>query len=324
MDPFDVLMLSPLPPLDVSDAIGPCRFHKLWQADDPARMIADVKDRVRGLISAALGALRVDGALMGQFPKLEIVSHMGVGYDIVDAQWAAKHKIVVTNTPDVLTDEVADLAIGLLLATIRQIPQADLYLRAGNWPKKGLFPLTTTLGGRRVGIFGLGRIGKAIAKRLEAFGVTIAYHNRTQQADVPYTYYSTLRGLAEASNVLIVVAPGGSATKNAVNADVLAALGHDGILINVARGSVVDEPALIEALQEKTILSAGLDVFANEPNVPQELLQMEHVVLLPHVGSASREVRIAMGQLTLDNMVAWASGKPALTPVPETNWPRIV
>lgn len=323
MDAFDVLMLSPLQPLQVDDVIGPCRFHKLWQADDRARMINDVKDRVRGLVSAALGALRVDGNFMGQFPKLEIVSHMGVGYDIIDARWAAEHKIVVTNTPDVLTDEVADLAIGLLLATIRQIPQAERYLRAGNWPK-GMFPLTTSLTGRRVGIFGLGRIGKAIAKRAEAFGVTVAYHGRHQQADVPYAFYPTLRGLAQACNVLIVVAPGGAETKNAVNAEVLEALGPDGILINVARGSVVDEPALIKALQEKTILSAGLDVFANEPNVPQELRDIDHVVLLPHVGSASREVRIAMGQLTLDNMLAWASGKPALTPVPETNWPRIV
>jgi lactate dehydrogenase-like 2-hydroxyacid dehydrogenase len=322
MDEFDVLMVSPLPPLQVADRLGPCRFHKLWRADDPANLIADVKDRVRGIVNAALAPMAIDGKFMSQFPKLEIVAHMGVGYDRVDADWAAKHGIVVTHTPDVLTDEVADLAIGLLLATVRRIPQADRFLRAGKW-HEGMFPLTTSLRGRRLGILGLGRIGKAIAVRAEAFGLTMAYHGRSPQRDVPYTYYPSLRGLAEACNVLVVVAPGGAETRNIVDADILEALGADGILINVARGSLVDEPALIAALRGGKILGAGLDVFADEPDVPQELIEMDQVVLLPHVGSAAHEVRVAMAQLTLDNLVAWATGKAALTPVPETNWPRI-
>mgnify|MGYP005810467417 CR=1 FL=1 len=321
MDEFEVLMVSPLPPLQVADTVGPCRFHKLWLAENPERMIRDVKDRVRGVISAALGGIKLDGDFMGQFPKLEIVAHMGVGYDIIDAKWAAAHGIVVTHTPDVLTEEVADLALGLLLATVRQIPQADRFLRAGKW-RDGMFPLTGSLRGRHLGILGLGRIGKAIAKRAEAFGMHVAYHGRSRQEDVPYTFYPALRDLAAACSVLVVVAPGGAATRNIVNAEILEALGPEGILINVARGSVVDEAALVAALRDKKIMSAGLDVFANEPHVPQELIDMEHVVLLPHVGSASREVRLAMGQLTLDNILAWAAGEPALTAVPETNWQR--
>jgi lactate dehydrogenase-like 2-hydroxyacid dehydrogenase len=322
MDEFDVLMVSPVPPLQVADVIGPCRFHKLWQADDPAALIGAVKHRVRGIVNAALAPVAIDGAFMSQFPKLEIVAHMGVGYDRVDAKWAAEHRVVVTNTPDVLTDEVADLAIGLLLATVRQIPQAERYLRAGKWAD-GMFPLTASLRGRRLGILGLGRIGKAIAVRAEAFGLTVAYHGRSRQPDVTYTYYPTLHELAAACSVLVVVAPGGPTTRNIVNAEVLEALGPDGILINVARGSLVDEAALVAALRAGKILSAGLDVFANEPHVPQELIDMDHVVLLPHVGSAAHAVRVAMAQLTLDNLVAWASGKPPLTPVSETNWPRI-
>jgi lactate dehydrogenase-like 2-hydroxyacid dehydrogenase len=322
MDEFDVLMVSPLPPLQVADRLGPCLFHKFWRAEDPAALIAEVKDRVRGIANAALAPMAIDGEFMSQFPKLEIVTHMGVGYDRVDAAWAAKHGIVVTHTPDVLTDEVADLAIGLLIATARRIPQADRFLRQGKW-REGIFPLTTSLRGRRVGILGLGRIGKAIATRAEAFGLTIAYHGRNRQQDVPYAYYPSLRELAEACSVLIVVAPGGADTRNMVDAEILEALGPAGILINVARGSLVDEPALIAALRDGKIMGAGLDVFADEPNVPQELIDMDQVVLLPHVGSAAHEVRVAMAQLTLDNLVAWASGKAALTPVPETNWPRI-
>jgi lactate dehydrogenase-like 2-hydroxyacid dehydrogenase len=323
MNEFEILMVSPLPPLEIGDVIGPCRFHKLWKADDPAALIGQLKDRVRGIVSGALSPAPIDGDFMRQFPNLEIVAHMGVGYDRVDAKWAAAHNIVVTNTPDVLTEEVADLAIGLLIATVRQIPQADRFARAGQWLQRS-FPLTTSLRGRRLGILGLGRIGKAIATRAEAFGLSIAYHGRQRQPDVAYDYYPSLRELAAASSVLVIVAPGGPETNKIVNADVLDALGPEGILINVARGSLVDETALVTALREKRILSAGLDVFADEPRVRQDLIDMDHVVLLPHVGSAAREVRVAMGQLTLDNLLAWASGKAPLTPVPETDWPRIV
>jgi lactate dehydrogenase-like 2-hydroxyacid dehydrogenase len=228
---------------------------------------------------------------------------------------------MVTNTPDVLTDEVADLTLGLLLATLRQIPQVDRYLRAGRWLEKP-HPLTGTLRNRHVGILGLGRIGRAVAHRLEAFGVTLAYHGRTQQHDVAYAYHPTLLDLARAVDVLIVVAPGGPETKGIVNREVLEALGPEGVLINVARGSLVDEEALIAALRDGTIHSAGLDVFADEPRVPPELIAQEHAVLLPHVGSASVHTRAAMGQLCVDNLVSWFSGKGPLTPVVETPWPR--
>jgi lactate dehydrogenase-like 2-hydroxyacid dehydrogenase len=258
---------------------------------------------------------------MDALPNLEIVANFGVGYDNVEVAEAAKRGIVVTNTPDVLNEEVADTAMGLLLAAVRQIPQADRYLRAGRWPEKP-YPLTASLRGRKAGILGLGRIGKTIAQRLETFGITVAYHGRSQQADVPYAYYPTLVGLAEAVDILIVIIPGGSSTYRIVNAEVLKALGPDGILINVARGTVVDEPALIEALRSGTILTAGLDVFEHEPTVPQELIDMEHVVLLPHVGSATVHTRNAMGQLVADNLVSWLSGNGPLTPVAETPWKR--
>jgi lactate dehydrogenase-like 2-hydroxyacid dehydrogenase len=212
---------------------------------------------------------------------------------------------------------VADLTIGLLLATLRKIPQADRYLRAGRW-LDAPFPLSATLRTRKVGIIGLGRIGKAIARRLEGFDVEIAYHGRTKQEGVAYSYYPSLAEMAEASDVLIAITPGGASTKHLINADILKALGPNGVLINVARGSVVDEQALIAALKAGTILAAGLDVFEDEPRVPQELIDMEHVVLLPHIASASVHTRKAMGQLVVDNLISWFAGKGPLTAVPET------
>jgi lactate dehydrogenase-like 2-hydroxyacid dehydrogenase len=250
---------------------------------------------------------------------VEIISSFGVGYDNVDAVEAAKRGIIVTNTPGVLDDEVADLTIGLLLATLRKIPQADRYLRAGQW-LKAPFPLSATLRERKVGIVGLGRIGKAIARRLAGFDVSIAYHRRTQQDDVAYTYHPTIVGLAEACDVLIVITPGGASTHHLINAEVLKALGPNGVLINVARGSVVDEQALIEALRSGTILSAGLDVYEDEPRVPQELIELEHVVLLPHIASGSIHTRNAMGKLVADNLISWFNDKGPLTPVVETPW----
>jgi lactate dehydrogenase-like 2-hydroxyacid dehydrogenase len=248
-----------------------------------------------------------------------MVANFGVGYDTIDVASARHHGAIVTNTPDVLTEEVADLALGLLLAVVRRIPQADRYLRAGAWPKAA-FPLSASLRERRIGILGLGRIGRAIAKRLEGFGSAIAYHGRNCQTDVTYTYYATAIELAQACDVLVVVAPGGGA-EALINAEVLAALGADGILINVARGSLVDEAALITALQQGEIHSAGLDVFADEPRVPSALIALDDLVLLPHVGSASHHTRQAMGALLVDNLVAWFAGRGPVTPVPETPWP---
>jgi len=277
--------------------------------------VREARAGIRG-VAVAGGHKRIDGAWMDTLPELEIVSSLGVGYDHVDAREAARRGVVVTHTPDVLTGEVADLAMCLLLSTIRQIPQADRFLRAGHW-LKGAMPLTTTLRERKVGILGLGRIGKAIAKRLDASDVTVEYHGRNPQEGVSYRYHPTLLGMAKACDVLLVVASGGAETHHIVNAEVLKALGPDGILINVGRGSVVDEAALIEALQNKTILSAGLDVFEDEPRVPPALIALDHVVLLPHVGSASVYTRKAMAQLVVDNLVAWFDGRGALTAVPE-------
>ena len=270
---------------------------------------------VRG-IAVSGGHTRIDATFVELFPRLEIVSSFGVGYDHIDAATLAKRGIVVTHTPDVLTGEVADLALGLLIATVRQLPQVDRYLRAGKWLERP-YPLTATLRGRKIGILGLGRIGKAIAKRLEACELEIEYHGRKPQPDVAYRYHATLLGLAQSCDVLMVVASGGGETKHIVNKEVLEALGPDGILINVGRGSVVDEAALVQALKDGKILSAGLDVFEDEPRVPAELIAMDHVVLLPHVGSASVHTRNAMGQLVVDNLVSWFGGKGAVTPVPE-------
>jgi lactate dehydrogenase-like 2-hydroxyacid dehydrogenase len=315
----DILMPGGMMPLVTNQLSERFTLHRLWEASDRDALLAEVGPRIRGVATG--GHVRVDAALFDRLPKLEIVSGFGVGYDTIDAAEAGRRGIVVTNTPDVLTDEVADLALGLLLATVRHLPQVDRYLRAGKWLEKP-YPLTPTLRGRKVGILGLGRIGKAIATRLEAFGLEISYHGRKPQADVPYAFHDSLVGMAQAVDVLMAVAPGGAETKHIINAEVLRALGPEGILINVGRGTVVDERALIEALRSKTILSAGLDVFEDEPRVPQELIAMDHIVLLPHVGSASVHTRNAMGQLVVDNLASWFSGKGPLTPVAETPWPR--
>jgi lactate dehydrogenase-like 2-hydroxyacid dehydrogenase len=314
---IEVVMPAPMMPLIVEGVARSFTLHRLWETQDQAALLREVGPRVRGL--AAGGSVMIDGAMMDRLPNLEIIANMGVGYDRVDAAEAGRRGIIVTNTPDVLTEEVADTALGLLIATVRQLPQVDRYLRAGKWLQRD-YPLTATLRGRKIGIVGLGRIGKAIARRLEAFGLEIAYHGRSQQPGVPYRYYHDLTAMARDVDVLMCVAPGGPETKHLVNADVLRALGPDGVVINVGRGSVVDELALIAALRDKVILTAGLDVFEDEPRVPQELIDMDHVVLLPHVGSASVYTRNAMGQLVVDNLVAWFSGKGPLTPVAETPW----
>jgi lactate dehydrogenase-like 2-hydroxyacid dehydrogenase len=291
--------------------------HEYWKAEDKAAFLREVADKVRGI--AGGGHVRIDGALFDALPKLEMIANFGVGYDNVDAAEAGRRGLVVSNTPDVLTDEVADLAIGLLIATVRQLPQVDRYLREGKW-LKAPYPLTTSLRKRKVGIVGLGRIGKAVAQRIEAFGLPVVYHGRSRQADVAYRYYPSLVEMAADVDTLISVAPGGASTHHIINAEVLKALGPDGILINVGRGTVVDEQALIAALRDKTILSAGLDVFEDEPRVPAELIAIDHVVLLPHVGSASVHTREQMGQLVVDNLVSWFEGKGPLTPVAETPW----
>jgi lactate dehydrogenase-like 2-hydroxyacid dehydrogenase len=293
-------------------------LHRLWQAPDREATLAAIAPRIRAIV--AISGAPLDAALMGRLPNLEIVSSFGVGYDHIDAAWAGKHGIVVTHTPGVLDEEVADTAMALTLAAVRRLPQAERYLREGRW-RQAPFPLTASLRGRTMGILGLGRIGRQIAKRAEAFGLDVVYHGRKAQDDAPYLYFPTLRGMAEACDILMVAAPGGPATRHIVDAEVLAALGPDGVAINVARGSLIDEAALIEALRDGAILAAGLDVFENEPDVPAPLLALDNVVALPHVGSASLHTRRAMANLVVDNLVSWIDGNGPLTPTPETPWP---
>ena len=268
-------------------------------------------------VAAGGGHDPIDANMFDKLPNLEIVASFGVGYDHIDAVEAARRGILVTNTPDVLTDDVADLAVTLLLQAVRQTGKAERFLRAGSW-SKGAFPLTQSLRDRKVGILGLGRIGRAIARRLDAFGVPIGYCGRTQQVDVGYTYYPDIAAMAGAVDTIIVAAPGGASTYHLIDAAVLGLLGPDGIVINVGRGSVIEEAALARALGDGVIAAAGLDVYEHEPGVHPALLAAENAILLPHIGSASHRTRNAMAQLVVDNLVAWFSGKGPLTPVPET------
>ncbi|MGE3155118.1 MAG: 2-hydroxyacid dehydrogenase [Xanthobacteraceae bacterium] len=319
-DKIDVLLIGPPKPVVVDGLTRAFNLIKFSDVKDQEEFFAETAPHIRAIACSATSE-RIPGDLMARFPKLEIVSSFGVGYDHMDSQWAAAHGVVLTNTPEVLTEEVADTALGLLLCTVREFPQAERYLRAGKWREKDYRLSTASLRNRTVGLVGMGRIGQAIARRLDAMRVPVVYHSRRPAAGVAYRHYPKLLDMARDVDVLLVIAPGGAATRNMINAEVLEALGPQGILINMARGSVVDEDALIKALQDKTILSAGLDVYLREPDVPAALIDMEHVVLFPHLGSASVATREKMDQLVVDNLVAWAAGKPPLTPVPETPWP---
>lgn len=289
-------------------------------AFDLSSLDVDLAAKVRGVaVSPSLGGAFVGPEFIDALPNLEIIANFGVGYDGVDAVYAGNKGVMVSNTPDVLTEEVADTTIGLLLNTVRELARAEVYLRQGRWVSEGAYPLTGSLRGRKVGIFGMGRIGQAIARRLEAFGLSVAYHNRRKADELPYAYYPTLERLAADVDILISVVPGTKETEKAVNAQILRALGADGVFINIGRGSTVDEAALAEALKNRVIRAAGLDVFANEPNVPQELVELPNATLLPHVGSASIYTRDAMADLVVDNLIGWFSTGRALTPVPETS-----
>ena len=285
---------------------------KLWEAADRDAALKAAAPRVRAL--AHFGHATVDGKLMDALPKLEIISNFGVGVDQIDLAAARKHKIIVTNTPDVLNDCVADTAIALVLNTLRKFPQSESYLRSGFWPTRGPYPLATSIGGKTLGILGLGRIGEAIAKRAQALGMKIRYHNRNKK-DAPYPYDADAVALAKNSDVLLIVTPGGAGTAKLVNAKVLDALGPQGSVVNVARGSVVDEPVLLRYLQEKKIAGAGLDVFEHEPKVPPEFYTLDNAVLFPHVASATVETRKAMGDLQVENLHLHFAGKPVKTPV---------
>ena len=316
---IEVLLSGPPKPTIVN-GLAPFTVHRLADAKDRDALLKEIGPRVRAM-AVSVSSDKIGAELMSKLPKLEIVSTFAVGYDHVDVKWAAEHGITVTNTPKVLNEEVADTALGLILCTVREFPQAERYLRAGKWVERA-YPLTkATMRDRTVGMVGMGAIGQAIARRLDAMKVPVVYHARRPAAGVAYRHYPNLVEMARDVDILVVITPGGPATRNLINAEVLKALGPDGILINMARGSVVDEPALIQALKDKTIMSAGLDVFVREPEVPAELIAMENVVLFPHLGSGSVYTRTQMDQLVVDNLKAWAAGKGPLTPVPETPWP---
>jgi len=315
-DKVDVLVYGQPKPLVTKGLSEQFTVHAAESRGDLDRLGEALAGRIRGV--AITGLVSADKAMLARFPRLELISSFGVGYDHVDWAAAREHNVIVTNTPDVLTEEVADVALGLLIATLREFVAADRFVRGGDWAK-GNYPLTRgSLRGRKVGMVGMGRIGQAIARRLEASLVEVVYHSRKPAEGVKNRHYPSLLAMATDVDTLVVITPGGASTAKIVNAEVIAALGPDGVIVNVARGSVVDEPALIAALKARTILGAGLDVFANEPNVPDELRTLPNVVLLPHVGSASIITRNAMDQLVVDNLKAWFSGKPPLTPIPET------
>ena len=305
-DKIDILQLVPLRP-EVQKELE-ARYNVHGKAD-----FEKVAGIVRGCVTN--GHSGPPPEMIDRMPKLEIIGSASVGYDGIPVEYARSKGIPVTNTPDVLNDDVADLAIALMTMTARRLIVADRYVRSGDWPRKGEFPLAYRASGKRVGILGMGRIGKEIGKRAEAANNTVAYHSRRPVADVSWKHYPSLVELAKSSDFLIVIIPATPQTNKIVNKDVMEALGPDGILVNVARGAVVDEDALVEALKSGKLGGAGLDVFEKEPQVPDALLGMDNVVLAPHVGSGTYETRRAMSQLVLDNLDLKFAGKPLLTEV---------
>jgi lactate dehydrogenase-like 2-hydroxyacid dehydrogenase len=314
-------LLNTGPMMDlINDGVAPhFTVYQLPEAGHREALLASAGREISALCTGSHTGVRTDAAILNHLPNLKIIGNFGVGYDTIDIAEASRRGIVITNTPEVLTEEVADTAIGLLLGTIREFYEAEKWLREGRWAKAGDYRLTpASLRDRTIGIIGMGRIGKAIARRLEAFGRPLAYYARNRQPQLAYRYYDDLVSMARDVDTLIAILPGGPQTHNLIDASVLEALGPSGIFINVARGSVVDEAALIDALSARKILRAGLDVFLAEPDINPALLQLDNVTLLPHVGSASIYTRGRMGQLVVDNLVAFAAGQPPVTPVPET------
>jgi lactate dehydrogenase-like 2-hydroxyacid dehydrogenase len=307
-----VLMIGSYPASDMATLERDYDLIKLWEHADPDSVLAARGKQVRAI--ATRGDLGATAAIINRLPNLELIGCYGVGTDAIDRTATRPRGIKIANTPDVLTEDVADLALALMLGVARHIGWGDAFVRDGSWAKAS-FPLGTRMHGKRLGIIGLGRIGKAIARRAEAFDMSVAYFGRKRQDDVDYNYHASLVDLAEQSDFLMTIVPGGAETANIVNADVLKALGPEGYFINVARGSVVDEQALLAALEAKTIKGAALDVFWNEPNIDERFMKLGNVLLHPHGGSATAETRAAMGQLVLDNLAAHFAGRPLLTEV---------
>lgn len=309
----DVLVVCPNQPEQMKVLEQRYTLHRLDLCSDPQAMLHDVGPRIRAVVTSHGGGLT--RSLVEQLPKLEIVASSGVGTDSLCIDYCRSRSIKVTNTPDVLTDDVADMGIMLLLATVRRMLPAQRWIEQGDWVSKGAMPFSRSVRGKRLGIVGLGRIGKAVALRAEVFGLEVSYHGRTEQSDVRYPYFPDLLSLAEHVDILLLAVPETGQTSRLITAEVLAALGSEGYLINIARGSVVDETALVDALAQGGLAGAGLDVFANEPHVPLALLQMDKVVLQPHFASATFETRGAMAQLVVDNLEAYFAGKPLISSV---------
>ena len=309
----DVLVVWPNRPKAMAELESAYTLHHLWQAPDREALLAEVGPRVRAIVTT--GERGASAELIDRLPALEIAACFGVGYDGIDQEACRRRGIPITNTPDVLTEDVADMGLALTLCVMRRIVEGDRWVRAGRWVKEGAMPLGSTPRGKRMGIVGLGRIGKALARRAEAIGMRVAYHGRQPQPDVAYPHHADPVSLARESDVLAVCTPGGAATRGLVGREVLAALPPSAVLVNIARGTVVDEAALVEALTSGRLAGAGLDVFADEPNVPEALLKLDNVVLTPHAASATVETRDAMAQLVVDNLAAHFAGKPLVTPV---------
>lgn len=284
--------------------------HRLFDAADPDRLLEEVASRVTAIAGGPAPA-----SVIERLPHLEIISHFGVGYDSVDVEAARRRGIKVTNTPDVLNDAVAEMTLALMLALARGVPRADSYMRAGRWESEGDYPLQTELRGRTLGIVGLGRIGKEIAVRAQAMKMAVVYHGRHEQPHQPFRYFADLVTMASEVDWLVVMAPGGKSTEGLVSRAVLEALGPQGRLINMARGSLVDEAALVDFLGSGRLCGAALDVFAQEPCVPPGLLGLDNVILSPHQGSATHETRDEMGALVVANLVAHSRGEPLPTAV---------
>lgn len=287
------------------------RVHRMWEAEDKDAFLAEHK-ATRFMAATYHG--RIDGAVMDKLPALEVISNFGVGVDGIDLQAARARNIRVTNTPEVLNDAVAELALGLMLATCRRIADADAYVRAGKWPG-GNYPLTGELTGTTVGILGLGRIGKEIARRCQAFKMQVVYHGRTRQRFEPFPYYADLVDMARDVDWLVAVVPGDTGTAGLVSREVLEALGPEGAFVNLGRGTLADEPAMLELLKSGKLGAAGLDVFAEEPKMSEEFWTLPNVVLSPHQGSATTKTRWAMGDLFVRNLIAHRDGNPLITPV---------
>ena len=304
--------MGPIPAAQLDQLEKNYRIHKLWQSENPEAKLNEVRNNITGMVSTAF--FGVTAKIIRALPNLEIISHFGVGYDSVDVKAAKEQGIIVTNTPDVLTDDTADIGIALTLAVFRRTVEGDIYVRSGQWVKKGPMPLGRSLRGKTMGIIGLGRIGQTIATRAQAFGLNIIYHG-PRDKNVSYPFVASLEEMATKSDILMVACPYTTDTHQLVDARILKALGRDGVLVNIARGKIVDEKALVDALEAGVIAGAGLDVFEKEPDVPSALCRLDNVVLQPHVGRATHETRGAMAQLVVDNLLLYFEKAQVLTPV---------